>query len=145
MCKIAEFKVGDKVECLIYGKGEVVGVSGSMQFPVDVKFSDTCSEQYTSDGRVSKHCKVSLTKGTWKVYEIPTQVIYKKGELVWANLGMFWDIYRYIGKAYSDDLHLLGSVAAEQGSGSPMHVSFCNEVDSKNIRKFKDNPYDIND
>lgn len=142
MCKISEFKVGDKVECLIYGKGEVVNVSGSMKFPVDVKFSDLCSDLYTSDGRLGEHCNVSLTKRTWKVEEIPIEETYKKGELVWANLGLFWDVYRYIGKAHRDDLHFLGSVAA---GSQHMNVSFCNEIDSKHIRKFKDNPYDIND
>ena len=137
-----ELKVGDKVECLVNGKGEVFRLKSDHDFCIYVSFENGRKDAYTKDGKLYSNSNVCLTRGTWKVEEIPAQITYKKGELVWANLGLFWDVYRYIGKAHRDDLHFLGSVAV---GSQHINASFCNEIDSKHIRKFKDNPYDVND
>lgn len=138
-----EFKVGDKVECLVYGKGEVVELRKAFpEYPVGVKFESGRTDNYTKDGRLHAGYNITLTKGTWKVEEVPTEVTYKKGELVWASLGTTWCLCRYKGKAQRDTEHFVGSLAT---GSDHMQVSFCNEIDSKYIRKFKDNPYDIND
>ena len=130
-----EFKVGDKVECLLYGKGEVTKVEKDCTFPVIVDFKDLASVMYTEDGRYSVKSKVTLTKGTWKIEEVLPEVTYKQGELVWCDVrkNYEWQLATYSGKA--DGMHHLTTKV-----GSSV---WC--VTSRSIRKFKDNPYDIND
>lgn len=136
---MSKFKVGDPVECLIYGKGEVIEIESGRLYPVRVKFQDLPSEDqiesYTQEGKWQVSAKPTLTIGTWKVEEIPPEVTYKKGELVWCDINNSaeWQLAAYQYK--SDNRHL---VNLKVGS----HLW---NVRSTSIRKFKDNPYDIND
>lgn len=53
--KADEFKVGDTVYCIIHGKGIICQISGSIDYPVLVKFSDgELKRCYTQDGRYVK-------------------------------------------------------------------------------------------
>lgn len=131
-----EFKVGDKVECLVYGKGEVVDIRKSYpEYPVGVKFESGRTDNYTKDGRLRAGYNVTLTKGTWKVEEVLPEVTYKQGELVWCDVrkNYEWQLATYASKV--GDLHHITTKVGSSG--------WC--VTSRSIRKFKDIPYDIND
>lgn len=145
---MTEFKVGDKVECLMAGSGVVISViDRSHGYSVAVEFKTSAGVRllhYTSDGKFSKDSKRTLTKGTWEVEEILPKVTFNKGEHVWADLGYGdgWQVFKYLGNIppYNDE-HFVGGTA--KGS-EHMNISFPDKVDSKHIRKFKDNPYEVN-
>lgn len=51
-----DFKVGDKVWCLMHGAGEVISITPPTRcenYPVKVKFQGTYIESYTPDGRIT--------------------------------------------------------------------------------------------
>lgn len=132
-----EFKVGDKVECLLYGKGEVVQISDHYSlYPVRVDFLGNTNIGYTRSGKYSTDSRVALTKGTWKVEEVLPEVTYKQGELVWADLGCGdgWQVFEYHSKGI---YHCVVSPKKRP----ERELRYANDA---TIRKFKDNPYDIN-
>lgn len=131
-----EFKVGDKVDCLLYGKGEVTKVEKDCTFPVIVDFKDLASVMYTEDGRYSVKSKVTLTKGTWKVEEVLPEVTYKQGELVWCDVrhNGEWQLAIYDFEDGSNMQRVTLKVGLDMWG-----------VPNNCIRKFKDTPYDIND
>ena len=49
-----EFKVGDTVWCVAYGKGKVVHVNETGAYPVKVQFVDLNSDYYTYEGKLRK-------------------------------------------------------------------------------------------
>ena len=52
-----EFRVGDRVWCLIYGKGEVSGLMGNPEgyaYPVEVCFENGDGNWYTLDGKLDE-------------------------------------------------------------------------------------------
>ena len=52
-----EFRVGDVVWCLIYGKGEVSSIMGNPEdytYPVEVCFEDGGRDWYTLDGKLNE-------------------------------------------------------------------------------------------
>ena len=61
------FKVGDKVKCVLYGKGRVRNISACIKYPLDVEFdsSDTVTS-YTMDGRVFLDANPTLKHRTPK-------------------------------------------------------------------------------
>lgn len=132
-----EFKVGDKVECLLYGKGEVVRISGGLSlFPVRVDFLGNINIGYTLSGKYSTDSRVTLTKGTWKVEEVLPEVTYKQGELVWCDVRQNgeWQLAIYDFEDGSNMQRVITKVGSDMWG-----------VPNKCIRKFKDTPYDIND
>lgn len=55
--KVDEFKVGDIVWCLVYGKGEVSSIMGSSQdytYPVEVCFAHGDGNWYTLGGKLDE-------------------------------------------------------------------------------------------
>jgi hypothetical protein len=49
-----DFKVGDKVWCLMLGAGEVIDIGPRAgNYPVKVKFGDSWVETYTADGKIN--------------------------------------------------------------------------------------------
>ena len=58
------FQVGDKVTCILWGKGVVEKVDDSLNFPVKVRFADGDSVSYTLDGKAFKsHIRPTLYHG----------------------------------------------------------------------------------
>ena len=51
-----EFKVGDKVYCLLYGEGEVIDVMGGV-YELTVQFDHGTAECYDIDGKYHSDCK----------------------------------------------------------------------------------------
>mgnify|MGYP003440070020 FL=1 len=131
-----EFKVGDKVECLLFGKGSIDAIENNSAYPVSVRFGPSKIQWYTKDGRYVELSKVILTKGTWKVEEVLPEVTYKQGELVWCDVRQNgeWQLAIYDFEDGSNMHRVITKV------GSAMWG-----VPNKCIRKFKDSPYDIND
>lgn len=132
-----DFKVGDKVECLLFGKGYIDVIDNvAKDFPIGVRFGQFKIQWYTYDGRFIKDAGVCLTKGTWKVEEVLPEVTYKQGELVWCGVRKNgeWQVAVYDFEDGSNMQRVITKI------GSAMWG-----VPNKCIRKFKDSPYDIND
>lgn len=81
------FKVGDKVTCAAYGKGEVVYVSNSKcsVLPLQVKFGKLFIN-YTFDGSFGFGTKRILHQGHIDIPEpeLKEIVTFEKGEIVWC-------------------------------------------------------------
>jgi len=132
-----DFKVGDKVECLLFGKGYIDVIDNvAKDFPIGVRFGQFKIQWYTYDGRFIKDTRVCLTKGTWKVEEVLPEVTYKQGELVWCDVRKNgeWQVAVYDFEDGSNMQRVITKI------GSTMWG-----VPNNCIRKFKDSPYDIND
>ena len=54
------FKVGQEVWCLLYGKGEVVNVSDTDDYPIKVEFDNADSQCYTRNGTYNVDCNRTL-------------------------------------------------------------------------------------
>lgn len=128
-----EFKVGDKVECLVNGKGEVFRLKSDHDFCIYVSFENGRKDAYTKDGKLYSNSNVCLTHGTWDVKEKPLEITYKVGELVWADLGYGdgWQVFEYHSKT---SFHYV--VSPQKAQDRRLRA-----VSNDNIRKFKDNPY----
>jgi hypothetical protein len=94
-----KFKVGQEVECLIYGKGVVKEITNS-EFGVLVFFYCNGNVSYTHDGRFLTSANPTLTPGTWKVEEILPEPPFEKGQPVWFknNVDDFWKLRYYSHK-----------------------------------------------
>lgn len=56
------FKVGDRVECPLFGSGVVLAVdSDGGEFPIHIHFDSNVQVAYTSDGRYDAKCNPTLT------------------------------------------------------------------------------------
>lgn len=131
-----EFKVGDKVECLLHGKGKVIDVEVAGMYPIRVSFPTVDDLWYTKEGKYTKYSRVSLTKRTWKVEEVMPEVTYKQGELVWCDVRQNgeWQLAIYAFEDGSNMQRVTLKVGLDMWG-----------VPNNCIRKFKDTPYDIND
>lgn len=131
-----EFKVGDKVECLLFGKGSIYVIENNSAYPVGVSFGSSNRQWYTKNGRYVELSNVTLTKGTWKVEEVLPEVTYKQGELVWCDVRQNgeWQLAIYDFEDGSNMQRVITKVGSDMWG-----------VPNKCIRKFKDTPYDIND
>jgi len=82
------FKVGDKVTCSAYGKGEVVNINNYKDavLPLTVKYGKWCIN-YTFDGRFSFDTKRTLHQGHIDIAEpeLKEIVTFEKGEYVWVR------------------------------------------------------------
>ena len=54
------FKVGQEVWCLLYGKGEVVKVYDTDDYPIKVEFDNADSQYYTRNGTYHVDCNRTL-------------------------------------------------------------------------------------
>ena len=54
------FKVGQEVWCLLYGKGKVVKVYDTDDYPIKVEFDNADSQYYTRDGTYYVDCNRTL-------------------------------------------------------------------------------------
>jgi len=86
------FKVGDKVTCLLFGKGVVDSVSTTIlgyNYPVTVHFDEAGCVCYTADGRYHTYSNVTLFQEGLEIPTLPVNkpiVSFEKGELVWVKL-----------------------------------------------------------
>lgn len=81
------FKVGDKVTCPSYGKGEVVSIDRDLDvyYGLEVKFGDYI-RCYTLDGRLCTTAKRTLHQGHIDIPEpkLKEIVTFERGEIVWC-------------------------------------------------------------
>lgn len=54
------FKVGQEVWCLLYGKGKVVKVYDTDDYPIKVEFDNADSQYYTRNGKYHVDCNRTL-------------------------------------------------------------------------------------
>lgn len=88
MQKEIYFQVGDKVTCLLYGKGIVVNPKEKHgSYCLKVKFQDEIVKSYTYDGRYLLNQKPCLFQGHIDINLPTNKPIYqfKKGDLVWVK------------------------------------------------------------
>jgi hypothetical protein len=55
--RIDDFKVGDRVWCLVYGWGKITQIDYSEDYPITVKFDNFSVTYYTVDGKLSDSTK----------------------------------------------------------------------------------------
>lgn len=55
-----EFKIGDVVYCIIYGKGVVESTDGNGDYPIAVMFNEEIRKTYTKNGEYYKQCNRTL-------------------------------------------------------------------------------------
>ena len=80
-----KFKIGQKVECLIFGKGTIIELDNRKHYPILVYFDNDASHEYTKNGQFRIDGKISLTPGTWRVEEILPEPEFEKGQPVWVK------------------------------------------------------------
>lgn len=83
------FKVGDKVTCCMYGKGEVVYLNYNIKngYVMQVRFpSPVGIRDYTADGRLNIQGRRILYHGHLDIAEPELKEIltFEKGEIVWC-------------------------------------------------------------
>jgi hypothetical protein len=55
--RIDDFKVGDRMWCLVYGWGKITQIDYSEDYPITVKFDNFSVTYYTVDGKLSDSTK----------------------------------------------------------------------------------------
>ena len=95
-----KFKIGQQVECLIYGKGTIIELDNRKHYPISVYFDNGAWHEYTKNGQFRIDGKISLTPGTWKVEEILPEPKFEKGQPVWVRDedGQEWRLRYYSHK-----------------------------------------------
>jgi hypothetical protein len=80
-----KFKVGQRVECLLYGWGTIKYIKDfkMYDYPIKFEFDNGKNEHYTRDGRLTKNSNITLSPYGWKVSEKEPE--FKEGELVWVK------------------------------------------------------------
>lgn len=85
---MSKFKIGQKVYCINYGLGEVIGTKGYGPCPVECKFTKF-TESYTPEGRFVLEAVnptlLTLEEARAKGYDVPKQKIVKE-KTVYINL-----------------------------------------------------------
>ena len=130
------FKVGDKVTCPMYGKGEVIGTEGHHYEPITVKFGALLM-CYTIDGKCGKDfAKRTLYQGHIDIPEpeLKEIVTFEKGEIVWCMDNVKkWHCVKFeeFNKDFPD------RIMAYHPQSDPAHCSKC----YYDIRKYEDRPF----
>lgn len=95
-----KFKIGQQVECLMFGKGTVEKIIDNNTYSIKVLFENGRVEEYTPEGKYYQVANITLTNGTWEVKEIP-EVTFEQGEPVWVKesmCGSIWHLRYYSHK-----------------------------------------------
>lgn len=80
-----EFKVGQKVECLLFGKGIIKKIRNDKEFSILVLFENEDFHWYSKEKKYHRDGRVTLTPGTWNIEEILPEPEYEKGQPVWIR------------------------------------------------------------
>lgn len=81
----SKFKVGQRVECLLYGWGTVMNIQEdeNIPYPIKVKLDSSGYEYYNKDGIYITKQRITLSPYGWEVKEKEPE--FKEGELVWVK------------------------------------------------------------
>lgn len=80
-----KFKVGQPVECLLFGKGIIEAIDNNYDCTIMVRFGNEDAHYYTKEGKYHADGRATLTPGTWKVEEILPEPKFEKGQPVWVK------------------------------------------------------------
>lgn len=81
-----DFRVGDKVTCILLGPGEVDEVCSSSKLPVVIRFYSGRVSQYTQDGRHQSHFCRTLYHGHNITFEVTGEEVPKRTVKRYVNL-----------------------------------------------------------
>ena len=83
------FKVGQEVWCLLYGKGKVVQVDNTDDYPIKIEFDNADCQCYTRDGTYYVDCNRTLFFSEPKIeaQEFPSKYVGETVFLVHIEYG----------------------------------------------------------
>ena len=89
-------KVGDKVTCLVYGKGTITNIYVESSYNLLVRFDSGMADYYTTDGKYHLSANSSLYHNhvEFKI-EVIEPCPYKVGEMIAAYNSDRWEIVEY--------------------------------------------------
>ena len=135
------FKVGDKVTCCMYGKGNVAYLDYNIKngYVMQVRFPSPIGiRDYTGDGRLNINGRRVLYQGHIDIPEpeLKEIVTFEKGEIVWgmAKNGEWWCVKFVEFENYIPSNIFIGYYPQRKDVG-------CNYERFHNIRKYEDRPF----
>jgi len=97
-------KVGDKVTCLVFGRGIISDIRHCDEYAITVKFNNDVYRRYATDGRYLLEHNQCLYHGHVDFKIETTQVCsYKEGEWIAVSYGLNYDWFIVQFKSMSSD------------------------------------------
>ena len=92
-----DFKVGDKVVCMMHGEGVVDHLWAGGTFRAHVLFDRGIRETYTVDGCTSTSCNRTLFHANSGIVEFDTTVHpdIEPGQVIWVRGGSDWFVRHF--------------------------------------------------
>lgn len=117
-----KFKVGQNVDCLLFGKGIIEAIDNDYDCTIMVHFGNEDAHYYTREGKYHADGRVTLTTGTWNIEEILPEPKFEKGQPVWVRDedGQEWRLRYY--KLKENNKHFTYSEQKKSGRG--IHYNF---------------------
>lgn len=80
-----KFKVGQPVECLLFGKGIIEAIDKDYGCTIMVRFGNEDAHYYTKEGKYHADGRATLTPGNWNIEENLPEPEFEEGQPVWVR------------------------------------------------------------